>query len=58
MLQLLHIFWFSTIVTMIIKFVKGEMEKDERSDDEFEDDGKDDWIASPMRNVGESSETN
>lgn len=42
MLQLLHIFWFSTIVTMIIKFVKGEMEKDERSDDEFEDDGKDD----------------
>lgn len=33
MLQLLHIFWFSIIMTMIIKFLKGELEKDERSDD-------------------------
>ena len=38
-LQLLHVFWFSIIVKMIIKFARGEMEGDERSDDE-EGDGE------------------
>merc|ERR1712060_413051 len=36
-LQLLHIFWFSIITKMIIKFSRGEMDGDERSDDEEEE---------------------
>ena len=37
-LQLLHIFWFSTIATMIYKLLTSGIEKDERSDDDDEDD--------------------
>ncbi len=37
-LQLLHIFWFSTIATMIYKLVTSGIEKDERSDDDEDDD--------------------
>lgn len=38
-LQILHIFWFSTIAIMIYKLLKsGGVEKDERSDDDEDDD--------------------
>lgn len=41
-LQLLHIFWASTIVKMAVKLCRGEMNKDERSDvDESSEDDDD-----------------
>lgn len=33
-LQFMHVWWFSIIVTMIVKFARGEMDGDERSDDD------------------------
>lgn len=35
-LQALHIFWAALILRMIYKFLKGKLEKDERSDEESE----------------------
>ena len=33
-LQLMHMWWFSIIVKMVVMFARGEMEGDERSDDD------------------------
>jgi len=42
-LQILHLFWFRTIVVMAYKFIaKGKLEGDARSDDELEDSEDDD----------------
>ncbi|XP_053738845.1 ceramide synthase 2-like [Synchiropus splendidus] len=35
-LQALHVFWATLILRMVSKFLKGEMDKDERSDEESE----------------------
>jgi len=35
-LQYLHVYWFYLIAKMIVKLLRGDMTKDERSDDEDE----------------------
>ncbi|MED6284592.1 Ceramide synthase 2 [Characodon lateralis] len=41
-LQALHIFWAGLILRMVFKFLKGKLEKDERSDEESEADVEED----------------
>ena len=36
-LQLMHVWWFSIIVKMVVMFARGEMEGDERSDDDMDE---------------------
>ncbi|XP_028988295.1 ceramide synthase 2-like [Betta splendens] len=46
-LQALHVFWAALILRMVYKFLKGELQKDERSDDESETEQEEDEGASP-----------
>ena len=54
-LQILHIFWFSTIAKMIYKLVTTGIEKDERSDDDSE--REDESLAVDARKSGQRSKT-